>query len=298
MNFFKLLDQLKKKESALILYCLLERIPIFVFGEDVDQINDFLIELTDLIHFRKEFVYGTEFVSIAEYMDLVQNEDIDYNSQRVQIRCSSEVSLKALEKFETFKSWIISVNTPKEKNDLHNVKNLIRKKVPIFLIINFSKIGVSIELEGQNHKEFDLTLEQNILQKISKDTENSIIRMKRILSDNIKLKKIDENLIQTLLDFELEKNELKKNILKEEIQKFYSGSKRAFFILSRLNLLYNLKIDVNIGSNTILETIDFDEAPINRIISFINYEWGVNYANLIANNSKVLFVDKIHSLWG
>ncbi|TFG08767.1 MAG: hypothetical protein EU539_01585 [Promethearchaeota archaeon] len=298
MNFFKILDRLKKKESASILHGLLERIPIFVFGENISEINEVLIELTELIHFRKEFVYNTDFISEDEYNDLIQNEDIDYTSQRIQIRCPSEVALTALEKFEIFKSWVIGIVIPEKKEDLNHIKNLIKKKTDLFFSLYLEDNNISLNLEDFNLKELDLSLEQNILQKISKDTENSIIRMKRILSDNIKLKKIDDDLIHTLLDFQMEKNELKKNILKKEIQIFYSGSKRAFFILSRLNLLFNLNVEVSIGSNTILETIDYEEASINRIISFINQEWGVNYSNLIANDNKNLLMDKIHSLWG
>ena len=147
-------------------------------------------------------------------------------------------------------------------------------------------------------KLIDLTLEQNILQKISQDTEKSVARMKRVLSEKIKSNKLDKDLIKTLLDFEVEKKELKKNIFKKEIQNFYSGSKRAFFIFSRLNLLNNLEINTKIGSKTLLETIAYEEAPIDRILSFIVKEWGEDFSNLIENGNNVFIGDKIQSLWG
>ena len=122
--------------------------------------------------------------------------------------------------------------------------------------------------------------------------------MKRVLSDKITTNQLDKDLIKTLLDFEEEKNELKKNIFKREIQNFYSGSKRAFFILSRLNLLNNIGIQTRIGSKTLLETIDYEEAPIERIIGFIKKEWGELYSTLIEDGKKAFMGDKIVSLWG
>ena len=122
--------------------------------------------------------------------------------------------------------------------------------------------------------------------------------MKRVLSERTRSDKMSKELIKTLLDFETEKNELIKNIFKKEIQNFYSGSKRAFFILSRLRLLTTMEIETKIGSKTLFETIDYDEATINRIISFINREWKEDFSDLIETGKKVYIGDKIQSLWG
>ena len=296
MNFFKIIDKLKKKHTSLILYCLLDRIPIIVFGDKSDEIDSFIMELSEIIHFRKELVYYTDFISKNEYDLLMQNEDIDYNSQRIQIRCTHNVALKALDQFEDFQSWIIGMVISKKNDDLNVIKSVIAKKVKNYLSVSFFSNKLSIKFEGVNMKVVDLSLEQDILQKISQDTEKSVTRMKRVLSEKIKLNNLDEELINTLLDFDIEKYELKKNILKKEIQNFFSGSKRAFFILTRLNLLNDLEISTKIGSKTLLETIDYEQVSINRIISFINKEWGEDFSNLIENGKKVFIVDKIQSM--
>ena len=164
--------------------------------------------------------------------------------------------------------------------------------------IAFFSDSFSIELVGINWKLLDLQFEYSVLQKISQDTEKAIIKMKRVLLGKIKSEEIDEDLIDVLLDFNREKEELKKNILKKEIQNFYSGSKRAFSILSRLNLLNNIEMKTQIGSKTLLETIDYEDAPIDRIISFINKEWGEDFSILIENGKKVNALDSMQSLWG
>ncbi len=298
MNFFEILDKFKRNYSSLILYCLLDRIPIFVYGDDSDKIDNFLIDLSELIHFRKEYVYYTDFISNSEYESLIFNENIDYNSQRAHIRCPCNVALKALSQFNKLESWLIGIVIPTNKEDFYSIRNQVREKVKEALYITLSSNKLSVNFERINPKTVDLPLEQNIFKKISQDTEKSIIKMKRVLNDKTKLNNLDKDLIKTLVDFEVEKTELKKNIFKREIQNFYSGSKRAFFILTRLNLLYNIKIHAKIGSKTLLETIDYEDAPLERILSFIFKEWGENFSDLIEDGKKTFIGDKIVSLWG
>jgi len=298
LNFFKIIENLKRTESSLILFCLLDRIPIIVFGEDHQKLDDFLIDLSEFVHFRKEFVFYTDFISFSEYNDLIENENIDYNSLRANIRCPSNVAFKALNQFNSFESWLIGIEISNHKDKVNNLINSIRKKLDHFLSVFLFSDSFSVKLQGINWKLIDLSLEQNFLQKISQDTEKSVTKMMRVLSEKINLKNFDKDLVKTLLDFEIEKNELKKNILKKEIQNFFSGSKRAFFILSRLNLLNNIDINTKIGSKTLLDTIDYDEASIERMISFIRKEWGEDFSIIIENGKKVNALDSIQSLWG
>jgi hypothetical protein len=298
MNFFKNLDTFKKDYNSLILYCLLDRIPIIVMGDNPDEVDNFLIDLSDLVDFRKEYVFYTDFIHVNEYEDLISNEQIDYNYQRAHIRCPCNVAIKALNTFKSIDSWLIGVVIPKHPKDLLKLKDFINKKAEYILYISLFLDTISIDLEQITLKSLDLTLEENIFKKISQDTEKSIIKMKRVLSDKISSDQLDKDLVNTLLDFEIEKSELKKNIFKKEIQNFYSGSKRAFFILSRLNLVKNIEFHTKIGSKTLLETIDYEEAPITRIVSFIYKEWGENFSDLIENGKKSFIGDKIVSLWG
>ena len=74
LNFFKLLEVLKGPDAALILYALLDRVPIIVYGDDAARVDDFVIDLSNLIHFRKEFIFYTDFISMSEYDSLVMDE--------------------------------------------------------------------------------------------------------------------------------------------------------------------------------------------------------------------------------
>ncbi|MFW9824546.1 MAG: hypothetical protein ACFFE4_16500 [Candidatus Thorarchaeota archaeon] len=298
MNFFKFLDKFKKHYISIVLYCLLDRIPIIVFGDDKEEINNFLIELSELIHFRKEYVFYTDFISAEEYEDLISNENLDYNCQRAHIRCPCEVAIKALNTFRNINSWLIGMVIPKEEKEVIKLKKFINSKSDYILYISFFSNSFSIGFDHLDLKSVDLSLEENILRKISQDTEKSLIKMKRVLNDKISTNKLDKDLVSTLLDFENEKSELKKNIFRREIQNFYSGSKRAFFILTRLNLINNIDLYTKISSKTLLETIDYEDASIERMISFIGKEWGENFTDLIEDGKKSFMGDKIVSLWG
>jgi hypothetical protein len=208
------------------------------------------------------------------------------------------VSGKSLIEIDQFNSWIMGFELDNDKHKLENFIKFIKKKVNVFLNIMIFSKSISIITVGLNLKQLDLTFEQNILQKISRDTEKSIVKMKRVLLEKTKPEKLDKELIKTLLDFEVEKKELKKNILKNEIQKFYSGSKRAFFILSKLNLLNSFEMNVRIGSKSLVEIIDYDEASIERMVSFIDKEWGEDFSDLFENGKKVNVLDSMQSLWG
>ncbi len=64
-----------------------------------------------------------------------------------------------------------------------------------------------------------------------------------------------------------------------------------------MNLLNNFGIHIRVSSKTIFETIDYEEAPIDRICSFIKNEWEHNCTYLIEDGQKAIMGDKIVSLW-
>ncbi|MBY9007539.1 MAG: hypothetical protein KGD63_12355 [Candidatus Lokiarchaeota archaeon] len=298
MDFFKSLERIKKKKRALILYCLLNRIPIIVIGDSSLDIDEFIIDLSNLINFRKELVYYTDFISNLEYQDLIQNENNDYQTMRIQIRCPSNVAMKAISQLDTLNTIIIGLKHPKDETELILVKELIKIKTKEYLEIMIDPDDINVNMIGFNEKLINLDLEIGIFQKISEKTEKSINKMKRVLIDKINKSHLDRDLKESLLDFNLEKIEIKKNIFQAEIQDFYSGTKRAFYILSKLDFLNNIEINSIIGSKTFLEVIDYEEGSIQRILTFIEKEWGENFTDLIENNKLTFIGDKIQSFWG
>ncbi|MGV9200124.1 MAG: hypothetical protein ACOC4M_15055, partial [Promethearchaeia archaeon] len=294
MTFIRILEEevLNKKYIAYIIYCLLNRIPILIIGKNPKEIkvDDFLSELSNLIHFREEFIYNTDFIHKSEYENLLENEGLDTNSKRIQIRCPSDSSILALQEFDNFKSWIMGINIDK-KNSLSTYIKKFKKEINRFLLIQLDCQNYTVELNNIDLKKEDLKLEESIIKRISIKTDKSITAMKRVLKEKIKLKNshfLEQDFIQDAFDFNLEEKVLKKNIFKSEIQNFYAASKRAYFILSKLKLLNRLlknpnnlrqETGMNIGSETLLSTIDYYEASVGRILAFVKNEWGEEFSS-------------------
>jgi hypothetical protein len=297
MDIFKFLDTLNKKEKALVLYSLLNRNPIIIFGNSADQIDQFMIELIGLVDFRKDLVFNTDFVSFSEFKNLLENESNDYNTMRIQIRCSTSEAKKALNEFKSLESIIIGFRQSK-KPELEQIRKTIRQKSSRFLEIFIKDSHLSINTENLPHSTINTILEQDIFKKISENTEVSIDKMKRVLSESITKEGYDGDLKSILLDLESEKREIKNNIFHKEVRNFYSGAKRAFFVLSKLDLLNNMDLGSKIGSKTLFETIDYHDASIERVLSFIEKEWGQDFSNLVENNKLTFIGEKIQSFWG
>lgn len=293
------IGQIGEKNFSLILYCLLNRIPTITIGDDEIEADNFISELCDLMHFRKELIYYTDFISESEYHNLCSNEEIDINSERIIIRCPSNVTLKALNKIKNFKSWVFGIEIPNgDSQRIKYIKEIMSERCNFFLVIKILDGAITVNLEGDNLEVFNLKMEKQILKKISQDTENSIIRMKRVLTQKKLKDNLDQQTLTSLLDFSVEKEEIQKNIFKKEIQNFFSASKRAFFILNRLNLMSTLGLDSSISGKILLNTIDYQDASLERLLSFIYNEWGEDF-NLLLKNGKVANIgDHLESLWG
>jgi len=297
MDIFKFLDTLNKRGKALVLYSLLNRLPIIIFGSTSGEIDNFIIELIELIDFRKDLAFNTDFISNSEFEALIENEANDYNTMRIHVRCSTNEAMMALNEFISLESIIIGFKAV-NKTELLLIREKVKQKAAQFLEIFIEDSYLSLNTENFEDMEINLTLENNIFKKISENTEVSIDKMKRVLSESITKEGYDGELKNILLDLEAEKKEIKNNIIHKEIRDFYAGSKRAFFVLSKLNLLNNMDLGSKIGSKTLLETIDYHGAPIERILSFIKKEWGHDFSNLIENNKLTFIGEKIQSFWG
>ncbi|MFW9866021.1 MAG: hypothetical protein ACFFEN_07970 [Candidatus Thorarchaeota archaeon] len=230
-------------------------------------------------------------------------ESWDYNLPRAHIRCPRSVLIKAINQFKKFNSWVIGFNIENDIDKRESFITAIKKKMDFFLSIilfqNYSSVNLEFSerylkrieqlrilweqpvaitnLVSFNLEHLDISLEKQFLQKISQYTDKVITKMTKLLSEKVKSIDLHKDLKRFLLDFENEENELKKSLVRTEIQNFVSSSKEAFFILSRINLLRDL--DYKIESKTVLDTIDYHKVSIDRIIFFIYREWGENFYN-------------------
>ncbi|MHA1897926.1 MAG: hypothetical protein ACTSU2_11075 [Promethearchaeota archaeon] len=300
--------KIEENEFALIIKCLLDRIPILIVGNENEEAEYFAEILANLINFRNKLFFYTDFISKEEYQLILQEEESDYEIKRNIIICPSPVIKKALQIFDNFKSWILcfKVNSEKSKvsSESPNIKlsfviNQLKSKIKRFLLIENLENSIKINMVGNNFKFSELKFEKEIYRDAIKFVDISIKKMKRIFDQRISLlKNFSKELETELLDFNFEEINLKKNMFKIHILEFYNASRRAFSIINKIAILNSLNINIELSEQTLLDTISYSHASYNRILTFIKAEWGENY-NLTIDNKPLKYKhDLIESLWG
>ncbi len=285
---------------ALILRALLDRIPIIVFGENDDDLNEIIDELTSLIKNRQELIFYTDFISKTELENILQLESVDFDSKRIIIKSPPAVTFKAVEIFDDFKAWILgyNVNIDDIEKRTYLLKNLI-KKTDYFLSLKIEKEHkLIVNIEGKNAKILDINFEKTMIREVMSNTEIAIEKMVRILRKKIPTTTIDSNFLMNLLNFRSEENRVKKNLLEKQILDFINAAGRAFALLTRINQLNEMGIPFEISEKTLQKTIMFEECRLKRVFEFIEREWNENYVPEIKLNKSSEFADIIEGLWG
>ncbi|MHA1410203.1 MAG: hypothetical protein ACTSQY_07870, partial [Candidatus Odinarchaeia archaeon] len=83
-----------------------------------------------------------------------------------------------------------------------------------------------------------------------------------------------------------------------EIMGFVNACKRALLLLTRLNLINDFKINASISEKTLLDTIQYKKANAERILDFIESEWGYRFHSFIKKGKFSVFGDIVDGLWG
>lgn len=265
------LEKLKGDEALLILYCLLNRIPIIVSGNDPEIINEFISKLSELISFRKETIFGSMFNTQEEYLDFINEENTNYDSRRRIYISFLESTPFAIKTIKNFTSWIIG----KEKRlDL-------RKIINQYLEVSIKENRVSINIVGLNIKNIaqnELSFEKKILNQLLEPEE---VKNQQVYFDNFKallIQSIKEDYLKVLADIQDEEEAIKLHVFKMYIQNFVSATKKIYLILSKIFFIdikrENKEIEPpKLSKETLFDVINYHEASIQRILSFIQGEF-------------------------
>jgi hypothetical protein len=299
MNLTELFSNSNTEDISLILYGLLNRIPILVTGPDDNEIESIINDFSTLLIFRNIMVFYTDFTSADDYLSFIENEEQDFDIQRNTYLCYPFAIEKVIDIVNNFHSWILGCSyTEKDHTILSQIKEKLFVNSPFFIYIEIKNDYLIAQLEGKEFPQFNLTFERWILENAIKKTEISIERMRRVISKRLKIKKIGQDHYHNLMNFKVEELDLKSNIIKKEILDFFQASRRAFSILNRVRSIKELGMKSNISSKTLLNTIAYDRAPIKRILQFILEEWQTRFDEYLELKKVNNFTDTFESLWG
>ena len=279
-----------------LLYCVLNRIPIFVAGDQDEEVNDLINSIITLVPHRNDVVYYSDFIDPEDYEILLEEELNNFNIPRMIVCCPTSASKIAINSISNLSGWILGLKSNGSLTSTQYMEDLSKKfEKFLFLIIE----NDAIELKSKNLalNQIDLSFEKKIIKKSIEKTEVALEKMKRVLNKKIK-SSINSQILNSIMNFEVEENKIQSNIFREEIQAFVHASVRALAILSRIDLLRELGFDIRIADKTLLQTIDYANINSHRLIMFIKSEYGVNFYNCINKGWKNRFGDQIEGSWG
>ena len=270
LNLFKILEKLRIEDASLILYCLLNRIPIVVTNNNSEFINEFINKLINLIPFRSDIIFGSNFNTQKEHLDFIseENKNFDFKRRVFISYCTSTPS--AFKDIKDFKSWIIGLDK--------SIK--INKILSNYLEIKIISKTISIELIGidKSSIERELSFETNLLEKFTDPKE---IKKKNQFFNNFKkilIQIVSEDHLKFLANIDQEEEAINLHNFKTSILNFISAAKKVFLILYKIHLIDLGRDDKNIeapklSKETLLDVINYHDAPISRILTFIKEEY-------------------------
>ena len=299
MNLIELFTSSKNEDIALILHCILDRIPILIISSNEEEVENVMNGLTNLISFRSIMIFYTDFVNLDDYNNLLESEEYDMEVQRNIFLCYPFALEKAIEVFENFNFWIIGcTNSIENRPYLNKLFKVLNNNNSQFLLIDVQKNSLKPRIVGKNAEKLDISFEKSLYQNAINHTEVAIEKMKRVISKRINTKKILKEQYENIMNFYYEEMELKENIIKKEITDFYLASKRMLNILTRMKNLEVLGYSTSISSKTLFSTIAYNQSPIERILNFIMQEWNMDYNTFLNSKKSSNFTDTFESLWG
>ncbi len=299
MNNIEILSNANIEDVSLIFHSLLNRTPILIKGEIESKIEEFINFLSTFLPFRNMMIFYDDFTSSDDYLILLENEDGDIETLRNTFICFPFALHKLSSIVTSFSSWIIgSLNTDEKQVELNHIIHLLYEKHNFFLEINIDEENISTQLIGNKFPIIELDFEKWLFQNAIHHTENSIEKMKRVISKSVKLNRHSTSEFESLMNFTYEEQELKINLLKKEIINFYEASKRTFSILNRIKSMESFGISTCISNRILYSTISYKFCSISRILDFIEKCWKVNFFSIVNTKKTSNFSDTFESLWG
>ena len=236
-----------------------DRTPILICGDSDQEVEDFINELNLLINFRTQIIFYTDFVDTNDYINLIENEENDFEIQRSIFICYPFAIEKIIETVPLFNSWILGISN--ETQLLYTkIKEFLFSKQDYFLNIDLDQKVLKTQIEGKKFPNLKLDFEKTLYQNAINNTEIAIERMRRVISKKIDTKKMPKDLIRNILNFSLEEKDLQINLIKKEITDFYQACKRAFNILNCMKNLETYGLKSQISSKTLYNTVAYEES--------------------------------------
>lgn len=293
----KLLNIFKNDFFCLLLRCVLDRHPVIILGKNNELADEIANSIISLAPHRTQLIFYTDFVEIEEYENIIQEEKDNFTIPRAIICSHSDASQFIFQNDFKLKGWTIAFRINEEITSELIISKINEKEKSFLVIFIEENEQIKVEIYGKDLQSIDLSFEKRLLKRSIEKSKISLEKMKRVLEKKVKIPSSSE-IMKTVINFDMEEEKIQSNIFNEEIQAFAHAGVRAMAILSRIDLLHELGIEMKISDKTFLQTIDFELENSKRIVDFLKSEYDVDFSIYLQNGWKSRVGDYVDSLWG
>ena len=271
-----------------LLNALLLRIPIVILGDQEREANLFIVNLAKMVPHRQQVIFWSDFVTAQEAQALFENEQQNHENKRVIILCNSNVVCQAIQKMTNYKAWAMAF-IPKSKDEINQVFDKLQSTSTTFLVVSLTGRRYRVQVYGDPATNSKFKFENRIVNKVIEEANISITRLSRLIKKKVGKNSLSKQLLSSVVNFETETSMIQQDLYEKEISEFVHAARRAFALLTRLKLVQEFGLQVKIDSQTLLNTIDYDQVDPAKLLQFIHAEYSEDFSNCLGNTSSILF---------
>ncbi|MFO8017308.1 MAG: hypothetical protein R6U96_01620 [Promethearchaeia archaeon] len=315
------IQDLNLRDAARYLYCLVNRIPIF----NILKLDSGRLDPLDLIQFRNKKIFGLNFYKTSEFKKRLHNEkEVAYYTrcifycheenvrewikfikeliQSIKLRKNRKLKDKEsktskLTREDLLRGWVIDISA----EYYNEIKKTITCLFPKYLIFHTMTKEVTIKGFSSSFKK-KISFERELINEIYQNKK--VEKKTQKLINSILPRKLRKDQLISFISSQLTK-ELEEIEIKSKISNLYNASRKAYLLISKLAQLHKInpkrkipKISVITLKNYLnLKSERGNNIYVNRILDFINGEWGFNLNEYISYKRSSRAADMISDMF-
>ena len=291
-------------EFPLLLNSMLNRLPILVTGSDMELVDDMVESMVLLGPHRHKMVFWRDFTSEDEILSVWEEEKHNYEVSRTTVCCLTSNLRLALERINHFAGWIIGIPIGSNTMGMYVSEETLEEVIAH--ISQTSKACGILRLSSPSSMKFDLVnmeigsleVEKRIVNKILTRKNQSLERIRRLLSKSLRGAKVSDGIMKAVLKLDDESEKITHDIFVEEINNFVHAARRAVILLSRIRLARELGTSTVLTERNLYEAIGWSGGDLMDLIRFIRAEWHEDFSDCIKLGTLSGLGAWVDSMWG
>jgi hypothetical protein len=270
----------------------------------MELVDDMVESLVLLGPHRHKMVFWRDFTSENEILSVWEEEKHNYEVNRTTVCCLTSNLRLALERINHFAGWIIGIPIGTNTMGMYVSEETLEEVIAH--ISQTSKACGILKLSSPSTMKFELVnlepsgldVEKRIVDKILTRKNQSLERIRRLLSKSLRGAKVSEGIMNAVLKLDDESEKITHDMFVEEINSFVHAARRAVTLLSRIRLARELGTTTVLTERNLYEAIGWEGGELMDLIRFIRAEWHEDFSDCVKLGKLSGMGAWVDSMWG